>query len=65
MTVKREHVALLAYVWLDMVPAAYAGISPEDAQQAWKMFTTNPADPNLANAKRMANELWMLHIQGN
>lgn len=65
MTVKRQHVALLAWVWLEMVPTMYAAISREDAQQAWKLFTTNPADPRLKNAKRMANELWLLHIQAN
>lgn len=65
MIVKRQHVGLLQWVWTKLVPDAYAAISEEDAQQAWAMFAKNPADPNMANAKRMANELWMLYIRGN
>lgn len=64
-TVKRQHVSLLHFVWTKMVPAFYPAISHDDAKQAWAMFAKNPADPKLANAKRMANELWLLHIQAN
>lgn len=62
--IKRMHVGLLHFVWTTLVPRTY-GIPEDDAQEAWAMFAKNPKDPKLVNAKRMANELWLLYVQAN
>lgn len=65
LTIKRQHVGLLHFVWTDLVPLAFCAITPEDAKQAWELFAQNPADPKLKNAKRIANEIWLVYVQGN
>jgi len=63
--VKREHVALLAFCWIDMIPRYYDDISVEEAAEVFGKFRANPKDPSLACAKRMANEMWVLYVQSN
>lgn len=62
--IKRLHIGLLHFVWTVMVPSAY-GITESDAKKAWAMFASNPGDKKLVNARRMANELWLLYVQAN
>lgn len=63
--VKREHVALLHYVWIEMMPAYFGWFSLDDAWKTWAKFRENPADPSLKNLKMAVRELWDLHIRNN
>lgn len=65
MAIKRAHVELLAYCWIEMLPKHCPGISVDDAVFTWSMFRKNPSDPRLAAAKRMANEMWLRLVQSN
>lgn len=63
--VKREHVSVLQFVWIEMMPVFYSWFSVEDAWQTWAAFRENPKDPKLLRLKCAVNELWLLHIQAN
>ena len=65
LAVKRSHVELLAFCWIELVPRHYPAISVQDASTMWGMFRANPADPRLAKAKRMVNELFAAHVSKN
>jgi hypothetical protein len=63
--VKREHIVLLQFVWIEMMPRFYSWFSLEDAWKTWAKFSENPANPKLTKIKQAVNELWLLHIQAN
>ena len=63
--VKREHVALLHWIWIEGMRKHYLNLSLEDVFQAWGLFMECPTNPSLVNFKRAANELWLLYIQSN
>ncbi len=62
--IKQEHIALLAFCWIEMIPR-YFDVSTADAAETWGRFRANPQDPALACAKRAANEMWVLYVQSN
>jgi hypothetical protein len=63
--VQREHVALLQFVWIELLPKAFGCFTLEDAWKTWAKFKENPKDPSLKHLKTAVNELWLLHIQAN
>lgn len=65
LSVKREHVALLAYCWVEMIPRYYPCIETEDAARTFAMFRADPTDARVSGAKRLANEMWLLYVQSN
>jgi hypothetical protein len=65
--IKREHIALIHYVWIELLPK-FAPIPFDKAWELWARFIENPSAANdleLQVAQRAVNELWLLHVQAN
>jgi len=63
--VKREHIILIQFVWIELTPRYYKCFTLENAWKTWAKFLEDPTNPKLARLKQAVNELWLLHVQAN